>query len=83
MLESQEALSFGEGTTLSMCTNSLNPLFYQSQWETVGGSVVKLVLSMFEKPDLIEHINGTRIVLIPKVVIPQTIQDLQIGRAHV
>ena len=75
-VEVKKAL-FDMGPLKAPGPDGLNPLFYQSQWETVGGSVVKLVLSMFEKPDLIEHINGTRIVLIPKVAIPQTIQDLR------
>ena len=75
-VEVKKAL-FDMGPLKAPGPDGLNPLFYQSQWETVGGSVVKLVLSMFEKPDLIEHINGTQIVLIPKVAIPQTIQDLR------
>ena len=45
--------------------DGLNALFYQSQWDVVGNSVIYMVKNFFD-PQKISKINETLIVLIPK-----------------
>jgi len=48
-------------------------VFYQRCWVTVGASVVRFVLFFFETGQLPEGTNDTLVVLIPKVMKPESI----------
>ncbi|XP_028761945.1 uncharacterized protein LOC114720467 [Neltuma alba] len=68
---------FSMGALKAPGPNGLNPLFFQSQWHIVGESIIKLTQKFFSNPSEIEGVNGTNIVLIPKVETPQTFRDLR------
>ena len=57
--------------------DGLNPLFYQSQWDIVGTSMLSKVNLMFHKKEEVRGVNETNIVLIPKVEHSETIRDLR------
>ncbi|CAM8986651.1 unnamed protein product [Rhodiola kirilowii] len=56
--------------------DGLSALFYQSNWETVGGDVTKEVLKCLNKGILNPAINETLIVLILKVSKVERVDDL-------
>ncbi|XP_028775038.1 uncharacterized protein LOC114731914 [Neltuma alba] len=45
--------------------------FYQQNWNVVGSSVINLMNELWEKPERIQEINSTLLVLIPKVDKPE------------
>lgn len=47
--------------------DGLQPVFYQSQWETVGDTLCNLIMDIFEDHRKVGEINSTLITLIPKV----------------
>lgn len=47
--------------------DGLHPLFFQSQWDTIGSTDCSLVKSIFIEPANIRDINETMLVLIPKI----------------
>ncbi|PNX99881.1 ribonuclease H, partial [Trifolium pratense] len=47
--------------------DGLHPIFFQSQWETVGASVCKVVKEAFMDPINIHAINETLLLLLPKL----------------
>lgn len=53
--------------------DGFQPVFYQRCWDTIGASVVKFVLSFFETGKLPEGTNDALVVLIPKVLKPESI----------
>ncbi|KAL8146387.1 hypothetical protein AgCh_004217 [Apium graveolens] len=46
--------------------DGMTPTFFQKHWSIVGGDVIKLVREFFLTGTLVEDINKTNIVLIPK-----------------
>lgn len=57
--------------------DGLQPVFYQRCWETVGASVVRFVRLFFETGKLPENTNDALVVLIPKVMKPESITQFR------
>ncbi|KAL8131281.1 hypothetical protein AgCh_007272 [Apium graveolens] len=57
--------------------NGMTPGFYQKHWQIVGKDVVNLVQNFFSTGVLMEELNATNIVLIPKTKSPATVTDLR------
>ena len=57
--------------------DGFQPVFYQRCWETVGASVVRFVLLFFETGQLPEGTNDALVVLIPKVMKPESITQFR------
>ena len=74
--EIKEAL-FSMSPLKSPGPDGLNALFYQSQWQIVGGLVIKTVKHMLKHPEDITKLNETLIVLIPKKDHPECFRDLR------
>lgn len=52
-------------------------IFFQSQWETVGDSIIRLVADIFRHPHKISQLNETLICLIPKVENPANLKQFR------
>ncbi|WZZ33856.1 hypothetical protein YC2023_017257 [Brassica napus] len=57
--------------------DGFQPVFYQRCWETVGDSVVRFVLNFFETGTLPEGTNDALVVLIPKILKPESITQFR------
>ena len=57
--------------------DGMNPGFYQSYWDVVGGDITTACLSYLNKNLLPDDLNTTTIVLIPKKGSPKKISDLR------
>lgn len=57
--------------------DGLHALFFQSQWNVVGGSIFREMQRIFEGGDINPSFNRTLIALIPKVDQPQTIKEFR------
>ncbi|XP_074349899.1 uncharacterized protein LOC141689493 [Apium graveolens] len=57
--------------------DGMTPTFFQKHWSIVGGDVIKLVREFFLTGTLVEDINKTNIVLIPKKNNPMVVGDLR------
>ncbi|XP_028755406.1 probable LRR receptor-like serine/threonine-protein kinase At1g53430 [Neltuma alba] len=68
---------FSMGALKSPGPDGLNALFYQSQWKHVNVSVIQFVKHVFENPATVKKVNGTLLVLIPKMDHPETIRDFR------
>ncbi|XP_057441172.1 uncharacterized protein LOC130733113 [Lotus japonicus] len=64
---------FGMGPLKALGLDGLQAVFFQSQWQNVGGSVTSFVEQCFVDPSLITRVNDTLLVLIPKVEAPERI----------
>ena len=54
--------------------DGLHALFFQSQWEVVGGSLCELVFKFLHDPTSVKDINQTYISLIPKIDHPELVK---------
>lgn len=61
---------FSMGPLKAPGPDGLQAVFFQSQWDQVGGSVTRFVSDCFEDPSLISAVNDTLLVLVPKVDAP-------------
>lgn len=57
--------------------DGMAPAFFQKNWSVVGSEVVQMVREFFESGTLMESINMTNIVLIPKKKNPSTLTELR------
>ena len=57
--------------------DGLHALFFQSQWDTVGGSLCNLILNIFQHLKRIQGINQTFLSLIPKVDSPEFVKHFR------
>lgn len=57
--------------------DGMTPAFFQRNWGVVGKEVVQLVKDFFVSGVLMEHINETNIVLIPKKKNPTALTELR------
>ncbi|XP_061361012.1 uncharacterized protein LOC133304941 [Gastrolobium bilobum] len=57
--------------------DGLHAIFIQSQWDSVGSSVMNLIREIFEDPKRVASINQTLICLIPKVENPEMISQFR------
>ncbi|XP_031126982.1 uncharacterized protein LOC116029213 [Ipomoea triloba] len=74
--EVKEAL-FSMGPDKSPGPDGMNPGFYQSFWDVVGGDVTDFVLGCLGSGSFPDHLNDTNVVLIPKKQAPETVADLR------
>lgn len=72
--EIKEAI-FAMGAFKAPGPDALHPIFYQSNWEIVGKVVCRVVKQAFHDPNSIADINGTLLVLIPKVEAPEKLSQ--------
>ncbi|XP_057432959.1 uncharacterized protein LOC130725784 [Lotus japonicus] len=68
---------FSMGPLKAPGPDGLQAVFFQSQWNQVGGSVTSFVLKCFDDPSLISSVNDTLLVLIPKVDAPDRITQFR------
>lgn len=57
--------------------DGFQPVFYQRCWETVGPSVIRFIKLFFETGKLPENTNDALVVLIPKVMKPESITQFR------
>lgn len=57
--------------------DGLNPGFFQTYWDIVGDSIVKVCNDFINSGSLPSNLNQTHIVLIPKKKNPETMVDLR------
>ncbi|XP_074315672.1 uncharacterized protein LOC141651878 [Silene latifolia] len=55
--------------------DGINVLFYQTYWHIVGNSVIQMVLDILRGAPILDNLNKTLIVLIPKKKAPDKIVD--------
>ena len=61
----------------SLGTDDLNPGFYQSFWDVIGDEVADASLFYLNNCVLLDEMNSTNIVLIPKVKQLERVTDLR------
>ncbi|XP_057419026.1 uncharacterized protein LOC130713258 [Lotus japonicus] len=64
---------FSMGPLKAPGPDGFQPIFFHSQWHTVGDSTVDFVMRCFADPSRISQVNETLIVLIPKIDSPERI----------
>lgn len=57
--------------------DGMTPTFFQKNWSVVGTEVTQMVRQFFSTGTLLDNINATNIVLIPKKKSPTTLTDLR------
>lgn len=57
--------------------DGMTPGFYQQYWKIVGQDILKLVRNFFSSGVLLDDLNATNIVLIPKKKCPMIVGDLR------
>lgn len=74
--EVKEAL-FQMNPDKALGPDGMTPGFYQNYWKTVGQDVINLVHNFFSSRTIIDDLNATNIVLIPKKKCPVVVGDLR------
>ncbi|XP_028778309.1 uncharacterized protein LOC114734823 [Neltuma alba] len=69
--------AFAMGAFKAPGPDGLQPHFFQTQWNIVGGKICDFVKRAFENPQVIKEINQTNIVLVPKVENPTTLKEMR------
>lgn len=57
--------------------DGMTPAFYQKHWAVVGNEITQLVRKFFETGEVMESMNDTNIVLIPKKKNPSLLSELR------
>lgn len=57
--------------------DGFHPLFFKSQWDIVGPSIVKFIHDRFLEPSKIKDVNGTLITLIPNCDDPERVSQFR------
>lgn len=57
--------------------DGLHATFFQRSWGSVGNKVTRFAQEFFPTGDMLEGINDTSIVLIPKVHCPETVKQMR------
>jgi hypothetical protein len=68
---------FMMGPNKALGPDGLTAGFYQEHWDLVGPSVIAVVLNFLNGGIMVEDINKTTIVLIPKIKNPQTMEQFE------
>lgn len=76
MVETRSAL-FSMGNFKSPGPDGYHPMFFKSQWETVGPSIFQFVQLVFADPSNIQVVNQTNISLIPIKEEPSKITEFR------
>lgn len=57
--------------------DGMNPTFYQNFWNIIGKDVALACIRILSMGDVPRKLNETLVVLIPKKVVPETVNDLR------
>ncbi|XP_061351083.1 uncharacterized protein LOC133296147 [Gastrolobium bilobum] len=57
--------------------DGLHAIFFQSQWDIIGESVIQVVQECFQTPEKVNEINKTFICLIPKKDSPENMKEFR------
>lgn len=57
--------------------DGMTPTFFQKHWKVVGGDVIKITRDFFRTGELLNGLNETNLVLIPKKKNPTRVGDLR------
>lgn len=57
--------------------NGMTPTFFQKHWEIVGDDTLKMISHFFRSGEILQGLNDTNIVLIPKKKNPTMVSDLR------
>lgn len=68
---------FSMGTLKAPGPDGFHAMFFQSQWNIVGGSICNFIKDCFKNPSRIDDINLTDVILIPKVENPDSIRQFR------
>lgn len=63
--ETEKAL-FSMQNLKALGPDGFHPIFFKSQWDTIGSSLHNFICSCFQPPDRIHEVNQTLLILIPK-----------------
>lgn len=58
--------------------DGMTPAFFQKNWHVVGKNVVQATRKFIENGLMLDHMNDTNIVLIPKKKHPTSLSDLRL-----
>ena len=64
-------------TTKSPGPDGFTARFFQDHWEVVGDDLVRMVQAFHHSRQLLQKVNHTHIILIPKVKAPQRMTELR------
>ncbi|KAK3210948.1 hypothetical protein Dsin_015654 [Dipteronia sinensis] len=71
------AAAFDIASNKALGLDRLPGLFYQNFWETVGSSMTSACLRCLNEGELLDAVNETLVVLIPKVKKAERMTDFQ------
>lgn len=57
--------------------DGLNGLFYQKNWDSIKGDICRAVWDDFNGGNIPESLNETLVALVPKVPLPESINQLR------
>lgn len=58
-------------------SDGFHAIFFQSQWDVIGDSVCGFIKDCFKDPSMIDSVNNTDIILIPKLENPDSVKHFR------
>lgn len=77
MTEEVKEVLFQMHLDISTGPDGMTPAFFQKHWKIVGMDVVELVRQFFLTGNMVQGLNETNIVLIPKKKNPTVVEELR------